>query len=206
MRTAICMVALTFMLAYGSVALAQTFDPNAYKDLVDSTSSETIAPGTKITLQNWTQYKRFMGTWMQLAFSGKVHFHVADTPDYTVVVAPTGNYPIPKEMREAKVDDRDVGRIEAIICSMTPVERSDPMVLDGSRRLRIARGSGSSTTEVNNLLRQFKEMQKMMRGLGPMSKLAGGRAGKAGKPGKGSRKKVKGGRVTPSSRGLGPTR
>jgi len=113
---------------------------------------------------------------------------------------------VPKEMRDAKVDDRDVGRIEAIICSMTPVERSDPMVLDGSRRLRIARGSGSSTTEVNNLLRQFKEMQKMMRGLGPMSKLAGGRAGKAGKPGKGSRKKVKGGRVTPSSRGLGPTR
>ncbi len=100
MRTAICTVALTFMLAYGSTALAQTFDPNAYKDLVDSTSSETIAPGTRITLQNWTQYKRFMGTWMQLAFSGKVHFHVADTPDYTVVVAPTGNYPIPKEMRE----------------------------------------------------------------------------------------------------------
>ncbi len=100
MRTAICTVALTFMLAYGSTALAQTFDPNAYKDLVDSTSSETIAPGTKITLQNWTQYRRFMGTWMQLAFSGKVHFHVADTPDYTVVVAPTGNYPIPKEMRE----------------------------------------------------------------------------------------------------------
>jgi hypothetical protein len=100
MRTAICTVALTILLAYGPAALAQTFDPNAYKDLVDSTSSETIAPGTRITLQNWTQYRRFMGTWMQLAFSGKVHFHVADTPDYTVVVGPTGNYPIPKEMRE----------------------------------------------------------------------------------------------------------
>jgi signal recognition particle subunit SRP54 len=114
---------------------------------------------------------------------------------------------VPKEMRNAKVDDRDVGRIEAIICSMTLLERTDPTVLDGSRRLRIARGSGTSTTEVNNLLRQFKEMQKMMRGFGPMAKLAGGgRAGKSGKPGKGNRKKAKGGRVTPSSRGLGPTR
>src|SRR5271165_754190 len=117
---------------------------------------------------------------------------------------------VPKEMREAKVDDRDVAKIEAIICSMTLLERTNPAVLDGSRRLRIARGSGTSTTEVNNLLRQFKEMQKMMRGFGPMAKLAGGgRAGKSGKtakPGKGNRKKVKGGRVTPSSRGLGPTR
>jgi signal recognition particle subunit SRP54 len=114
---------------------------------------------------------------------------------------------VPKEMRDAKVDDRDLSRIEAIICSMTPIERTDPTVLDGSRRLRIAQGSGTSTTEVNNLLRQFKEMQKMMRGFGPMAKLAGGgRAGKAGKPGKGNRKKAKGGRVTPSSRGLGPTR
>jgi len=117
---------------------------------------------------------------------------------------------VPKEMRDAKVDDRDVAKIEAIICSMTLPERTNPTVLDGSRRLRIARGSGTSTTEVNNLLRQFKEMQKMMRGFGPMAKLAGGgRAGKSGKtakPGKGNRKKVKGGRVTPSSRGLGPTR
>ena len=115
---------------------------------------------------------------------------------------------VPKEMRDAKVDDRDVARIEAIICSMTVAERTDPNVLNGSRRLRIAHGSGTSTTDVNNLLRQFKEMQKMMRGFGPMAKLAGGggRSAKSGKSGKGSRKKAKGGRVTPSSRGLGPTR
>jgi signal recognition particle subunit SRP54 len=114
---------------------------------------------------------------------------------------------VPKEMRDAKVDDRDVGKIEAIICSMTPLERTDPTVLDGSRRLRIAHGSGTSTTEVNNLLRQFKEMQKMMRGIGPMAKLmGGGRPGNPSKSSKGTRKKVKGGRITPSSRGLGPTR
>jgi signal recognition particle subunit SRP54 len=113
---------------------------------------------------------------------------------------------VPKEMRDAKVDDRDVGKIEAIICSMTPLERADPTVLDGSRRLRVARGSGTSTTEVNNLLRQFKEMQKMMRGIGPMAKLMGGRPGNPSKSSKGTRKKVKGGRVTPSSKGLGPSR
>ena len=114
---------------------------------------------------------------------------------------------VPREVRDAKVDDRDVGKIEAIICSMTPLERTDPTVLDGSRRLRIAHGSGTSTTEVNNLLRQFKEMKKMMRGIGPMAKLVGGgRPGNPSKSSKGSRKKVKGGRVTPSSRGLGPTR
>jgi signal recognition particle subunit SRP54 len=114
---------------------------------------------------------------------------------------------VPKEMRDAKVDDRDVGRIEAIICSMTLLERTDPTVLDGSRRLRIARGSGTSTTEVNNLLRQFKEMQKMMRGIGPMAKLmGGGRPGNPSKSSKSARRKVKGGRVTPSPRGLGPTR
>jgi signal recognition particle subunit SRP54 len=114
---------------------------------------------------------------------------------------------IPKEMRDAKVDERDVGKVEAIICSMTPLERADPTVLDGSRRLRIAHGSGTSTTEVNNLLRQFKEMQKMMRGVGPMAKLAGsGRPGNKAKSSKGSRKNVKGGRITPSSKGLGPAR
>jgi signal recognition particle subunit SRP54 len=90
---------------------------------------------------------------------------------------------------------------------MTPLERADTTVLDGSRRLRIAHGSGTSTTEVNNLLRQFKEMQKMMRGVGPMAKLVGGnRPGKPLKSNKGNRKKVKGGRVTPSSKGSGPTR
>src|ERR1019366_8306746 len=103
---------------------------------------------------------------------------------------------VPKEMRDAKVDDRDVGKIEAIICSMTPLERTDPTVLDGSRRLRIAHGSGTSTTEVNNLLRQFKEMQKMMRS----SALAAGLA-KAS-----NRRKKKGGRVTPSLKNAGQPR
>jgi len=112
---------------------------------------------------------------------------------------------VPKEVRDAKVDDRDVGKIEAIICSMTPLERTDPTVLDGSRRLRIAHGSGTSTTEVNNLLRQFKEMQKMMRGIGPMAKLMV--AGPATRPSRARATAESQGRSRhPSSRGLGPTR
>jgi len=121
---------------------------------------------------------------------------------------------VPKEMRNADIDDRDVGRIEAIICSMTPVERADPARLDGSRRARVAAGSGTSSTAVNNLLRQFKEMQKMMRGIGPMAKLAGlqrpgarpAKASKSGRSGTHGRNKAKGGRVTPSPKGLGPSR
>ncbi len=106
---------------------------------------------------------------------------------------------MPKEVRDAKIDDRDVGRIEAIIRSMTQAERRDPTVLNGSRRIRIANGSGTSTTDVNNLVKQFKEMQKMMRTIGPMAGLAGGKGRKMNRDGR--NKKVKGGRVTPSSRG-----
>src|ERR1700728_3045592 len=87
-----------------------------------------------------------------------------------------------KEIRQAaeQIDDGQVSRVEAIVRSMTPKERADPVVVDGSRRVRIARGSGTSTQEVNQLLKQFKEMQKMMRTMGPgMSGGApGGRLGR----------------------------
>ena len=73
---------------------------------------------------------------------------------------------MPKELRNAEIDDREVARVEAIIQSMTPEERRDPSILNGSRRLRVARGSGCTTSDVNALLKQFKEMQKMMRFLG----------------------------------------
>ncbi len=103
---------------------------------------------------------------------------------------------VPKEVKNAKIEEKDVAKIEAIICSMTPSERDEPNLIDGSRRLRIANGSGTSATEVNNLLRQFKEMQKLMRSM-PMGKMLGG--GARQKRG-GSRNKKKGGRVTPSAR------
>jgi len=61
------------------------------------------------------------------------------------------------------VDERQVERIEAIVLSMTPQERHNPEIIDGSRRQRIARGSGTATQEVNQLLNQFRQMQKLMR-------------------------------------------
>ena len=66
-------------------------------------------------------------------------------------------------MSDVDVKDSDVARIEAIIRSMTPRERSDPRVISGSRRLRIAKGSGSNVREVNDLLKQFDAARKMMK-------------------------------------------
>jgi len=73
---------------------------------------------------------------------------------------------LPKEARAAEVDESQLGRIEAIIRSMTPEERRNPQLINGSRRLRIARGSGTSTQDVNALLKQFKMVQQMMRSIG----------------------------------------
>ncbi len=65
----------------------------------------------------------------------------------------------------AGIDERDVDRIEAIIHSMTPTERNDPRIIDGSRRARIARGSGTQVSDVNGLVTRFFEARKMMSSL-----------------------------------------
>jgi signal recognition particle subunit SRP54 len=70
---------------------------------------------------------------------------------------------LPKELRKAQVDDKEIAQVEAIIRSMTPAERQDPAIINGSRRLRIANGSGTTTQDVNGLLKQFKMVQQMMR-------------------------------------------
>lgn len=136
---------------------------------------------------------------------------------------------VTKEMRNAaaNVDDGELNKVEAIIRSMTPRERREPSLIDGSRRTRIANGSGTSVAAVNQLLKQFAEMRKMMRqmgsgagpaipGMGRMAALAA-RAGRgeeqlpagfealgagmrsaASSPRAGGKnKKKKGGRVTP---------
>jgi signal recognition particle subunit SRP54 len=66
------------------------------------------------------------------------------------------------QLKNVNIDDRAFIKIEAIINSMTLTERSTPKILNGSRRKRIARGSGTSIQEVNRLLKQFSEMKKMM--------------------------------------------
>ena len=65
-----------------------------------------------------------------------------------------------------QVDDRELDRVAAIIQSMTPQERQDPKILNGSRRSRIARGSGTTVTEVNSLVDRFAQAQQMMRQMG----------------------------------------
>jgi signal recognition particle subunit SRP54 len=70
-----------------------------------------------------------------------------------------------KALKNVQVDDRQLDRIEAMVFSMTPQERRHPEIIDGSRRQRIARGSGTHVQDVNQLLRQFRDMQKMLRQL-----------------------------------------
>ncbi len=75
---------------------------------------------------------------------------------------------LPKEMKDVEIGDREVGKVEAIIRSMTTAERTTPSLVNGSRRQRIAVGSGTSISDVNLLLKQFEEMQKMMKQMGGM--------------------------------------
>jgi signal recognition particle subunit SRP54 len=70
------------------------------------------------------------------------------------------------QLQNMKVDERELDRIQAIILSMTPEERRRPELIKGSRRLRIARGSGTSVQQVNRLVKQFGQMRKMMKHLG----------------------------------------
>lgn len=86
---------------------------------------------------------------------------------------------------DSEAAERELKRIEAIILSMTPLERANQGLVNGSRRKRIANGSGTSVEEVNRLLKQFQEMKKVMRkfskmGMGGMMNLLGGKGGLAG--------------------------
>jgi signal recognition particle subunit SRP54 len=92
----------------------------------------------------------------------------------------------------AELDDRHFDRIAAIIRSMTPQERTSPKIINGSRRTRIANGSGVTVMDVNQLLNRFAEAQKMMKQMPGMLGLPGGRR-KATKSPKNKRKGTKGG-------------
>jgi len=86
-----------------------------------------------------------------------------------------GMIPGMSKLKNAQIDEKQMGKIEAIILSMTPFERHNPDVIDGSRRKRIAAGSGTKPQDVNQLLNQFRQMQKMIkqlsRGRGLLPKL-----------------------------------
>jgi signal recognition particle subunit SRP54 len=92
-----------------------------------------------------------------------------------------------------QVDDKELDRVAAIIQSMTPAERQEPKILNGSRRARIAAGSGTKVNDVNNLIERFSQAQKMMKqmGKGGMPGIPGMPSG-PGLPGMGGGKKSKG--------------
>jgi signal recognition particle subunit SRP54 len=102
---------------------------------------------------------------------------------------------MPKELKGAQIDDDDLKPVEAIIRSMTPDERANPQLINGSRRTRIANGSGTTPSDVNRLVKQFSEMQKMMKRFG----MAG--MGGRGK-GKGKKAKRRGFPAVPAGAGM----
>jgi signal recognition particle subunit SRP54 len=85
-----------------------------------------------------------------------------------------------KELRNMQPDEKELTRIVAIIDSMTPRERDNHMIINGSRRRRIARGSGTSVNEVNNLLKQYGQARKMMKSLSGNMGFLGKKLGKMG--------------------------
>ncbi len=108
-----------------------------------------------------------------------------------------------------QVDERDMDRVVAIIKGMTPAERKDPKIIDGSRRKRIANGSGVDVSEVNGLVDRFFEARKMMMsmagggGMPGMPGIGGGMGGRGTKKGKGKAKapvKTKGRSGNPAAR------
>jgi len=106
---------------------------------------------------------------------------------------------VPKEMRDTEIDPREIARIEAIIRSMTLEERTRPELIEASRRSRIATGSGTTPAQVDGLIKQFKEMSKMMNRMGGFgSKRMAKKSRKNAKGAKkgGGRRGSGGGRVT----------
>jgi signal recognition particle subunit SRP54 len=85
-----------------------------------------------------------------------------------------------QQLGSLNIDEKELDRLEAIILSMTPEERADPKIIDGSRRRRIARGSGTTVQAVSQLVKQFTQMKKLMKQVAAgkmpsLQELAGGR-------------------------------
>ncbi len=85
-----------------------------------------------------------------------------------------------KQQGNLSKQEKEFKRMEAMICGMTPQERRSPQILNAKRRVRIAKGSGVTVTELNTMLNKFGEMQQMMRKMGKMSKLMGKMGGMPG--------------------------
>ena len=93
-----------------------------------------------------------------------------------------GMLPGMDKIKDSSIDEKQLKRVEAIVLSMTPKERARPDMINARRRQRVARGSGTTVTEVNNLLLRFNQMRKMMKNTGKLKKMMS-KAHKAGFPG-----------------------
>ena len=134
---------------------------------VDEKEAERLAK--KVTSKKGLDLQDFLGAMKQMQKMGPLKNVLGMLPGVN-----------PAMLKSANVDDRKLKHVEAIVLSMTPKERSDPDLIDGKRRMRIAKGSGRTVQEVNQLLSQFKQMQKFMKIAGKgggMGKLPFGRGG-----------------------------
>lgn len=115
---------------------------------------------SKKIAKNQFDFNDFLGQLQQIKKMGNIKDLVGMIPG------------VGKAMKDAEINDDAFKGIEAIIGSMTPKERSQPEILNGSRRQRIAKGSGQTIQEVNKLLKQFEDTRKMMRMMGDKNQMA----------------------------------
>jgi signal recognition particle subunit SRP54 len=120
---------------------------------VDEKEAERLAK--KVTSKKGLDLEDFLGAMRQMQKMGPLKNVLGMLPGMN-----------PAMLQAAKIDDKKLKHVEAMVLSMTPKERSNPDVINGQRRLRIAKGSGRTVQEVNTLLNQFKQMQKMMKSVG----------------------------------------
>ena len=104
----------------------------------------------------------------------------------------------------AQIDDKQLDRLQAIICGMTPAERADPKIINASRRQRIARGSGVAVSEVNQLVERFFEARKIMQQMAGRFGLSGAGLGRRGRKGRKGKKGKGRGPTPPRARGAVP--
>jgi signal recognition particle subunit SRP54 len=117
---------------------------------VDEKEAERLAK--KVTSKKGMDLQDFLGAMRQMQKMGPLKNVLGMLPGMN-----------PAMLQAAKIDDKKLKHVEAIVLSMTPKERSNPDVINGQRRLRIAKGAGRTVQEVNTLLSQFKQMQKFMK-------------------------------------------
>jgi signal recognition particle subunit SRP54 len=127
---------------------------------VDEKEAERLA--RKVTSKKGLDLEDFLGAMRQMQKMGPLKNVLGLLPGIN-----------PAMLQAAKVDDKKMKQVEAIVLSMTPKERASPDIINGQRRLRIAKGSGRSVQEVNVLLNQFKQMQKVMKTVGKTGGVGG---------------------------------